>query len=298
MYTKKINFDLFQLSVISNEGDVVDFEDILLEILPLYKSVTQNESPIIVIDACKKGERYVTGTMAHNQMFDLPPVADTVGRAVGELPIQPTQGLAHYTSFIFDKELQIIIYERKLNGVSFKSFCRFYEYNFPIENIDANIIVDPIEMKKLLSMEVVKKISVKVAKIQNGTLFSSTKTPTFKKMRQAADDTNFTTMEYTLQAGRSKKSTLVPKVIQKTVKELLRFIDTDEVKVLKVTGKLDEDDTAGTIDFITNRIKITIEVERTRFNQSFSIEDKYSAMETQYQKIRPEIHKVYKKAVI
>lgn len=153
-------------------------------------------------------------------------------------------------------------------------------------------------MKKLLSMEVVKKISVKVAKIQNGTLFSSTKTPTFKKMRQTADDTNFTTMEYTLQAGRSKKSTLVPKVIQKTVKELLRFIDTDEVKVLKVTGKLDEDDTAGTIDFITNRIKITIEVERTRFNQSFSIEDKYSAMETQYQKIRPEIHKVYKKAVI
>jgi hypothetical protein len=294
MPTRKINFDLFQLHVDSLDGERVDFEDILLELLDNYTPITQNQSPVIVIDTCKKGNRYVTGTMAHNQMYDLPPVADTVAGVVGELPIQSTQGLAHCTSFIFDKELQIIIYERRQNGVSFNSFCKFYESNYPIKYIEADIIVDPIDMKRLLSMEVIKKISVKVAKIQNGTLFSSTKTPTFKKMRQAADDTNFTTMEYTLKAGRSKSSSLVPKVIQKLVKELFRFTETEEVSVLSVTGKLDEDDQSNTIDFVTNRIKISIEVERARFNQAFSISEKYEAMEAEYQKIRPEVHKIYK----
>jgi len=151
-----------------------------------------------------------------------------------------------------------------------------------------------LEIKRLNSMTIIRKFTVKIAKLQYGTIFSSPKS-SIQKIIKAADNTNNSTIEYSITSPRLKNSSLTLGIIRQTVRDLLRFKDTEEVQKLEVTGKMGEDDANDIINFITNKYRITIEVERKRHSQSFALKEKYEAMENEYKAIRPELYKAYKK---
>lgn len=293
MAKKKINFDLFQIFAANEAEEDIGFEDILLDVLDNYVSVLHNGNPVIVIDTNKEVGKFIFGTMANNQMNDLPSAYDNKTKKVAELPIVPTAGLAHYTSFLFDKELQIMLYEVKQIGVSFGLFCEFYEKNYNLPTISANLVIDPIDYKRLNKFNIIKKFSVKIARLQHGNLFSNKK-PELQKLINIADSTNSGTIEYILTAKNPKDESLTLSFIKNAVRELLKYKKTEEVQVMEVTGKETEEEAADKINFITNRYRLTIEVERKRYNASFALKEKYEAMKNEYMKVRPELLKAYK----
>ena len=292
MAKRRINFDLFQLTINNDEGDQIGFEG-LLEDKKNLASIFYRGNPIIVIDKSKPKGKFIFGTLANNQMFDLPSSYDNNTKKLADLPIADTQGLAHYTSFLFDKEMQILVYEVKQSGVNLGVFCSFYEKNFNISPIETAIVPNPTDIKRYNKFTIIKKFVVKIARVQNGAIFSAKK-PEVQKLINVADATNSGEIEYTLTAQRKGDSSLSIAFIKNAIKQLLKFTDSQEVEVLQVTGKEDEDAQSDAIDFIKNRFRINIEVESKRYMSSFLLNEKYDAMKTEYMKIRAELLKLYK----
>lgn len=74
-------------------------------------------------------------------------------------------------------------------------------------------------------------------------------------------------------------------------------IQTDEVTKLEITGRVSEESDIETINFVANRVRLQIEVERKRFNQSFATSEKYKLIEEEYLRIRKDLIKVYKSQI-
>lgn len=293
MAIKIINFDLYKLKVKNFEGDSVQFENILLDKLELYKSIHVGTDQVSIIDTIKKEGKFIFGTLAHTQLSDLPPTLDITTGEPGEIPLKESQGLAYYTSFLFDPELQMIAYESKKNGVTLNSFLGFFQLNYNLNPIESEIVIDPIELERLNRMGLIKKFQVKIAKVVNGSIFNSNKS-SFKQIINSADDTNTNVLEYTLTADRGNGNGLSINKIKQIVKDLLAYKETDEVEKLIITGKETDESATDVIDFIANRVRISIKVERKRLSSDFALSDKYFYVTEQYLKIQPHLLVAYK----
>lgn len=293
MALKTINFDVFKLTATNDQQDIVPFEKILLKKLSNYQTLGKSTGPILLIGDITKNGKFLFGTLAHNQMNDLPPALDSATGETSELPIKDTQGLAYYTSFLFDPELQMIAYESKQNGVSLKSYLEFFEMNYSLPPIESEIVIDPIEIQRLNKMGVIKKFYVKIAKVENGAIFNTNKS-SFKQIIDSADGTNTNLLEYTITSGRSRDGSLSLNKIKQMAKDLLKYKDTEEVEKMIITGKETEEDTANAIDFIANKVRISIKVERKRFSTTFALKEKYDLLTEEYKKVHPHLLKAYK----
>ncbi|MBS0646418.1 MAG: hypothetical protein JSR97_07475 [Verrucomicrobia bacterium] len=293
MALKTLNFDVFKLITTNDQQDLVKFETILLNKLAAYRTLPKSSGPILLIGDISKNGKFIYGTLAHNQMNDLPPTLDSATGETGELPIKDTQGLAYYTSFLFDTELQMIAYESKQNGVSLKSFLEFFEMNYSLPPIESEIVIDPIEIQRLNKMSVIKKFYVKIAKVENGAIFNSNKA-SFKQIINSADGTNTNTLEYTITSARSKDGSLTLNKVKQMAKDLLKYKETEEVEKMVITGKETDEDPADVIDFIANKVRISIKVERKRFSTNFALKEKYDLLTEEYKKVHPHLIKAYK----
>ena len=82
--------------------------------------------------------------------------------------------------------------------------------------------------------------------------------------------------------------------IKQIVRDLLQFKETEEVEHLEITGRESEDEVSKIIDFIANRVRIPIKIERKRFSTNFAIKEKYNLIEEGYRKVQPDLRKAYK----
>lgn len=294
MALKTLNFDIYKLKIVNENNDLIRFETILLNKLPNYKSLNKSSGPILIIGEIFKDGKFIYGTFAHNQMNELPPTLDTATGETSQLPIKDTQGLAYYTSFLFDPELQMIAFESNLNGVSLNSFCEFIEYNYSLSNpIESEIVIDPIEIQKLNKMGVIKKFQVKITKVENGEIFNSKKS-SFKQIIDSADGTNTNTIEYTLSSGRAKNNSLSLNKLKQIVKDLMKYKETEEVEKLIITGRETEESSLDLIDFVSNKVRISFKVERKRFSTNFAIIEKYNLLTQEFQKVHVHLLKAFK----
>jgi hypothetical protein len=291
MALKSINCNVFQLTTVNKEGEAFDFAEVLLDKLENYNDVLQSGSPISIIEI-KQEKKYIFGTLTHTQMNDLSPIVDSLTKSVvGEIEMSATQGLGHFTSFLFDKELQMLVFESKQHGVSLGSFCHFFERNYSMPPIETNFVLNPAELIKLNKMVIIKSFSVKIAKVVNGAIFNNEKA-SYGQIIKSADDTNTDTLEYTIKAGNSDTLSLTK--IKQMARDLFKFRESDEVEKLVISGKESDEKAQETINFVTNRVKITIKVERKRFSSSFALKEKYYLMEEEFNKVRPSLLKAYK----
>jgi hypothetical protein len=135
------------------------------------------------------------------------------------------------------------------------------------------------------------KFQVKMARLENGAIFNS-KNRAIGQIIHAADNTNTDTLEFSLTV-KKKYDTLSLSKIRNFVNTFLKFKDSEEVTVLKVSGRSDEDAGSETIDFIQQRLKDNFTVEKVRLNSSFSVKEHYDKMIVAYNKHRGGL-KIYK----
>jgi hypothetical protein len=296
MPEKTINLNFFQLVPESVDQEnpnkqVQAIKNIFENIPAVFNSIPRTDGTVNLYGSIEKRGDLFLGTLVKNQTSDIPPSYDENNNDLQALPLGANQGLGYSTSFLYDPEVRIIMIESQRNGVSIGVLCSFLNHNFDVPKLDAGIVINPTEMANFLEMGSYNKFQVKMARLENGAIFNS-KNRAIGQIIHAADNTNTDTLEFSLTV-KKKYDTLSLSKIRNFVNTFLKFKDSEEVTVLKVSGRSDEDAGSETIDFIQQRLKDNFTVEKVRLNSSFSVKEHYDKMIVAYNKHRGGL-KIYK----
>lgn len=299
MSEKKITLNFFQL-VPSGDLSRDDYYERSKAIQSGFANIdATNFKPLIVSEGfvdmygeIKKKAGYVMGTLVHSQMSDIPPGYDKNTRKLNPLNLSDSQGLGYPTSFIFDFNANILMTEVVRNGVSAGSFCKFIKTNLDLPAFEAALVINPADYDKFSKMTELTRFEVRVAKIEDGKLLNGKAPQGLHQIMDSADKTNTNTLIYKLASTRNESLNL--NTIRRFVNSFLKFKDSEEVEILKIMGRETEEDSPLAIDFIKQRLKDFITVEKQRLIGSFYIEDKYKKMEEVYDKHREGLIRIYK----
>ena len=289
---KRFNFEIYELTTTNALNELIKFEIIAEEEKVKYIPVSVDDNPVHIIGKSRKG-KFIFGTFAHVQMYELPNGFDIVAQKPVLLELEKNVGFGHYTSFLFDTDLQMIIYESNKNGVSLGLFCDFFEKNYKIPPIETRVVVDPKELQKLAKMQYIKRFSIKVAKVRNGSVFKAKKKEGVGEVIDLAKKINANALECTMFSGRKKENSLDLGLVKNMLGELLKVNNKKEVPTLFITGKESAEDKTDFINFVSNKIVLTIEMDRQRFT-NLQLQPKYDLIEEKYLEIRPSLIEAYK----
>ncbi len=293
MAQRMIHFDYFTLSAGGDKPIDIGKD---LSTPKIFKPIQrENGSYIWHYTKFELRNRLILGTLINNQMNDIPASFDNLTQTFNPLVLSKTQGLAHPTSFLFDRDMNVLMYESSNVGVSLGSFCQFIEHNFSMPNIETSIVIDLEEMKKYMKLGVISKIEIKIAKVKNGSLFND-KNTAVSKIITTADKTNATSLTYIVSAGKSQS--LDRQTVHKYVSDLKNYISggkegPKEVKKLIVTGREDDGGDKINIDFIKNKLRSSIGFEKHRQIGGAVINEKLKLMEEEYLRISPTIRQMF-----
>ncbi|MCF8254881.1 MAG: hypothetical protein K9J84_09920 [Bacteroidia bacterium] len=231
------------------------------------------------------------GTLIKTQINDIPPVHNPSNHDTKELPIPSGSGLGFSTSFVYDSETQIIMVESVQNGASVKQLLTFLNRNINDFGIESYLVIKPEQFDHFLNMTLIKKVKVKVARMEHGTLFNNTK-KALSQLTQLADDTNLDSVEVTFTKTQRKASLNLSK-FKTMVQSLLSFKETGEAEEIIVTGTYDDFGNLRTIDLIEEKLTDYFDIEKTRLQGAFALKRRYDKLETVYLGHQKSLKKVY-----
>ncbi len=240
--------------------------------------------------------RCLFGTLVKCQTNDIPPKVNPTTRELNPLEITEKEGLGYSTCFLYDFITGIVMIEKTVKGPTVHSLAKFLMSNLDIPHIYAELVINPADIAKVMEMKSITKFHVKVKKVENGTIFHDPdQRKAVAQLIKTADDTNTNLLEIKLSASKKKKS-LIAGTIKEMVRGLLHYKDTDEVEVLEIYGSEDEESHPQLVDLIKQRLSEYYFVERQRLIGSFTIKERYSAMDQIYAKHRPGLMQAYKES--
>lgn len=291
MSSKKLNFDLYRIN--NSENPEVTLWDFLSNKKKRYVQTRRSSGIITVLKPFQVKPDLILGTIYKGQFNDLPDALDMATMTAEKLNFTESQALTYSSSFLYDKRLNLLMFQSAKNGPSINDFCNFIEHNFGVNGLEIEFAIDPKDMVKIQKMDIIKSFTFRAIKVQDGGIFYH-KNTSVGDMLTVADETDSSSMDVHLSAGHGKRSLNVNKIIR-MVKDLMRFKGNDELVKLQVTGKEDSDDHTEKIDLIANRIRYSFYIERTRFQSEFSTADKYEKMVDLYMSHFTELRAYYSK---
>lgn len=300
MKTKKtIKLDFFQLSpTAKRKEDQIDQANAIKTILATLpdidnlKPLIRTESQVCLYGKLQRRAAFIFGTLVKNQMSEIPPRFNTKTGVINELDLTEWEGLAYATCFLFDPSMNMLMIESIPNGVTAHAFCGFLSKNLDMPGIEPLVVINPVDMQKFMNMTVITDFQVKVAKIENGSVFTNPNNGVAKIM-DSADDTDALVLDFKLHAKKNRH-TLALHAIKQYVQGFISYKDTEEVQVLKVTGSETDEDPSTMIDFIKQRMHDKIEVERQRLIGTFSISERFDLMDEVFARHRQGLLTSYK----
>jgi hypothetical protein len=296
MSEKTIYLNFFQLCPITEEEE--DRKEQEKNLKSLFTNLPTSFIPIPRIDSSVsiygdivKSDGLFLGTLVNNQTSDIPPGFDETTGELEALKLELTQGLGYATSFVYDPEVRIVMIESVRNGVSIGSFCKFLIRNFDLPPIEAAVVINPSDLEKLYGFTSISKFHVKIARLENGNIFKDKK-KSVSQITESADNTNTDVLEYRLGVRKRKDSLSLTK-IKSMVIDFLKYKETEEVQKLDIMGREGDDSASESIDFIKQRLRDRITIEKERLVSSFQIHDRYDQLTATYKKHKKSLQ-VYK----
>lgn len=298
MSDKRISLRFFQLvpTVEETEKDArikqLNAISTLFNAVPgTLRPASFSESRVYLYGNVVRRNGVVLGTFLRNQVSNIPPSYDETEALLQSLPFTDNQGLAYQTSFLYDPDNRILMLEVNKNGVGISTFCGYINQNFPTISIQPALVIDPQKLQDFYNMTTISKLSVKIAKLENGSIFNNRGKSSLGQIIRSADNTNTDTLEYALSARGGKS--LNRGKISGLIRSLMRYDDDREVQKLLVVGKEDDEAPREAIDLIDQKLQDSITVQRVRLISNFPVEEHYTKLEKVYAAHRPSL-KIYK----
>lgn len=284
-------FDLFQLSGSDIRKQEINLEKIISRIEE-YEATESTEGSIHFLKPLSKSYGFLMGTFGHNQMTGIPQKMNDETGKIEKLDLIDKEGLAHFTSFLFDPSLSMIAYESSQKGTSINGFIRFLEKNNPEIKISSSIVLNPEDLEKVRRLTKLKRFRVKIAKVQSGGVFGSKRTAV-STIAILGDRSNTETLELDLSMSFSKDS-LDKDEILPMITDLAEIGLDGGVQSLYIKGEDPEDEgRMAELELIKNRVVLKIRMIRPRFDTNTS--EKIGRLYDEYQKIKPKLDQAYRK---
>ena len=281
---KLVNLSFFQLStnqVEETPDDIKQISDVFEKLPVKYESVNVWDGTVSIYGKIEKRGNVYLGSLVKNQKVNIPPSCDD-NNVIEVLPLGNKKGLGYATCFLYDPNYRIIMIESTSGSVGISVLCDFLENNFTIPSLDPGVVINPIDYARYLKFGIFTKFQVKIAKLENGTIFNSSN-KTIGQITKVSDKTNTQIFECTMSVGNRHEG-LVKSVIRRMVDGFLQYKNTSELKTLKISGRDTEDGRSETIDFIKQRFKDSFSVPTERLISSFDIPDHFTKMIQVYNK--------------
>jgi len=262
-----------------------------------FKMMELSGKSFTIPDPLKKSDTYQLGTIFEIQMGNIPPSMNKNTLKVDPLKLEDTDGLAKATCFLLDVQANILVIESNA-GVSAHSLCQYFRFNSDLPRIVPAIIINPDLIQQFYKMGSLFSFEAKMAKINDGSLFSEGENSSIDQILQSADETDTDKLTYKLEIGpenkRENKSLNKEKILNFT-KRLLQYKGTEEVESLKVSGRVGIEEKITTLELIKQRLNDQIEYEiEDRLITKYNLEDRYAQIEGKYAKHREYLLRTYK----
>lgn len=297
--TRDINLDFYQLIPTNKdeeerEQNAKSFAETMKQLSESFtcKPLKRTDDNIYLFGPFVKKGGLIMGTLVRNQTNDIPPSFD--GQNLAPLPFKGDEGLGYSTCFLYDPATNIVLIERPRGGVTVNALIKFLLFNIDLPKVEPAVVVNPVDLERFYRMNIITKFQVRIARVENGRILQGKGTKAVKQVAQSADDTRADKLEYSISAP-AKKGLSLEKVRQ-MVSGFLKNNDDEEVEVLKVSGKVEEEGgSIHPIDFIQQRLRDKITVERKRLHGGFMVKEKQEQMHTVYGKHRQGLMGAYGK---
>lgn len=299
---KRINLNFFKLEpVTKNEEEIPELaKEIRKALLGIpkgfhFKPLKRTDDRIFMYGELVHKKPFILGTLVRMQEQDIPPSFHAQTQVLAPLGLSIEQGLAYPTCFLYDPDVNVVMLENPRNGVTIATLCKFFMFNIDIPKLDTSMVINPVEMEKFLRMNVISRFHVRIAKVEDGDLLAGDGPKSVSQIIDSADNTNTDVLEYKLTALKKKSGSLSLARVRKWVTSLMKYKNSKELQVLKITGKDEADEHVSAIDLIEQRLRESITVEKQRLNGSFLIKEKHDQMIDAYNKHRDGLLNLYKR---
>lgn len=259
--------------------------------MPLTGKVLIMTEPLI------KRDTYFVGSIYHIQMSNIPPSMNTQTLKMSGLQLGDLDGLAKATCFLLDPQANILVIESG-TGVSEKALCKYFKFNSDLPNLEAAVIINPGQVQQFYKMGTIFQFEARMAKVNDGGLFSEGKSSSIAQILDSADETNTDKLTYKIEISpqhKKENKSLNKGKISNFIDRFLRYKETEEVESLKVLGKIEGEERTVTLELIKERLHDYIEYDiEDRLIVSYKIHERYSKIEEVYARHRQSLLRTYK----
>lgn len=201
-------------------------------------------------------------------------------------------GLGYQTSFIFDKQTNIIAIVSRRPGVNVKSIENFIRLNFDIPIFKFERIAYKSSLDNFLRTTSYRKLKVKIANPTEITPLLDNKGLAVTEFSKLIKE--FGANKISFEVTTSAKESLPINPVRNMVNNLLR-VTTGNIETMEVVGN-DEDVEEKVFNFISNRISDLITVEITRHGE-FRTKEVYQQLELKFQLHLAFFREIYKNRI-
>ncbi|ASS76573.1 hypothetical protein CIG75_17455 [Tumebacillus algifaecis] len=204
--------------------------------------------------------------------MDFLPKKATKGQAgLEDLGLNPDQGIGEETSFMYNENTNVILYQRNYYGVRIEGFNQYMRKLYKDSKgltkeilLEFLAIVGEDAFEKLERQQIIRKVDVRLALPDNPEIASKLrKNQVLNKWIDNLEDTGSETMSLTLSMGRKRNASMIVNAIKEAARIAVK--EQDYIGKFKVRAK--EDDYKGRlewIDLLEDRIHENVELDVSR----------------------------------
>ena len=297
MTQKNLSVNYFKIIPIINEEEYIIAQNKITNAFELpedreYENISQTYGEVGLFGKRKYKNDYIFGTFAFTQTENIPPKQNKASKITENLELEEDDGLGYQTSFIFDKQTNIIAIVNRRPGVNVTSIENFLRLNFDLPVFRFERITYKSSLDNFLRTTSFRKLKVKIANPTEITPLLDNKGLAVTEFSKLIKE--FGANKISFEVTTSVKESLPINPVRNMVNNLLR-VTTGNIQSLEVVGN-DEDVEEKVFDFISNRISDSITVEITRHGE-FRTKEVYQQLELKYQLHLQLFREVYKNKI-
>ena len=257
-----------------------------------YENVFQTYGEVGLFEERKHKNDYIFGTFAFTQTENIPPKQNKKSKLTENLNLEDDDGLGYQTSFIFDKQTNIIAVVSRRPGVNATSIETFFKLNFDLPPFRFDRITYKSSLDNFLRTTSYRKLKIKIANPTEITPLLDNRGLAVGEISKLIKE--FGANKLSFEVTASTKESLPINAVRNVVNNLIR-VTTGNVETMEVIGN-DEDVEEKVFNFISNRISDTINVEITRHGE-FRTKEVYQQLELKFQENLSYFREIYKNRV-
>jgi hypothetical protein len=283
MIQKSLSVNYFKIIPIINEEEYVTAQNKIKNAFELpedreYENVYQTHGEVGLFGKRKYKNDYIFGTFAFTQTENIPPKQNKTSKATENLNLEEDDGLGYQTSFIFDKQTNIIAVVSRRPGVNVTSIESFIRLNFDLPIFRFERVAYKSSLDNFLRTTSYRKLKLKIANPTEITPLLDNKGLAVTQFSKLIKE--FGADKISFEVSTSAKESLPLNPVRNMVNNLLR-VKTGNILTMEVVGN-DEDVEEKVFNFISNRISDSITVEITRHGE-FRTKEVYQQLELKFQ---------------